>query len=250
MRILTALRTVAFATAVAAPMALAAQGATSEQLAWVGTTSDVPLTDRVSATLDVQARVPAASPTLRQLLVRPGVSYRLGSRVRLVAGYANMYTQPTGATADTGALEHRFWQMVQVDQRVGPVALVNRARLEQRFVGLLARTSAGRTERVGAPERSQRLRYQVRATAPLPGRPFDGRLTASLNEELLFGFGGAAGDLSFDQNRVAASLGFRLNAGIRLEGGYLRQTFLQSLRVEHVNHVLQLGLTTSGLPGR
>ena len=85
------------------------------------------------------------------------------------------------------------------------------------------------------------MRYSVRASVPLAGRGRARDLTASVSDELFASFGGYAGDMAFDQNRAAISLGLRVARTLRMDLGYMLQSATgDDGRFTERNHVLQI----------
>ncbi len=131
-----------------------------------------------------------------QTLVRFGAQYHAGKGLSFSAGNAWFWTR-RGET-DLFVPEIRPWQDVRLDTRLGKWRILNRLRLEERFV----RRSAGE-ELVGGHRFFLRYRYQLQAHRPLG----DGGLALILSNELFLQSGPEIDGLKGDQDRVL--VGFR-----------------------------------------
>src|SRR5205085_7952807 len=102
-----------------------------------------------------------------QLELRLGLQRTVSSRFRVAAGATMQHNSPYGpfpAVAPYG--ERRLWQHVIQDQRLGPVALQHRYRIEERWVEHPQPAVDGVTA-ASDMTFSLRARYQLRATTPL-----------------------------------------------------------------------------------
>jgi hypothetical protein len=217
----------------------AAQGAppSASGAIWFGYAGDHAVAGRLGVTLDGSLRMSGELDAVRQLLLRPGLSFALTRAVKASAGYAYLSTEATDALGELRVPEHRGWGMLQLSHGLFGAAATHRLRLEQRYQ---------RLGRAGAPwTASERARYQMRVAVPV------GRTTyVALADELFASFGGAAASLDVDQNRATVSLGARTSATTRVEVGYLNQALAHAgsgLAVR--THVLQLSLAST-LPFR
>jgi hypothetical protein len=161
----------------------------------------------------------------QQGLLRAGINYNPKQNLQLRLGYAWIETYPYGDIPLNGLgrdfTEHRIFQMLQLGQREGIVDLSHRFILEQRFVGRY--NSAESTTEDKFPLQN-RARYMVRAQIPLKGKQIaDKTPYAALYDEIFIGFGNNVGANVFDQNRIGALLGYKINNTLRVEGGYLYQ---------------------------
>ena len=237
------------ALATASPVAAPAQPSPSPRethhAVWLVYAGDHPLARRVGGVFDTHVRLMQDDPHQRQVLLRPGVSFRLTDRVRLASGYATMITRDeSGDPLVPRRPEHRFWVLAQLAHDVGPMSMSHRYRHEHRWLPGVSVNEAG--ARVGETwVTAQRARYNVRAAVPL--RMLAGReVTASLSEEVFASFGGYAGDIAVDQNRAGVALGVRLARTLRVEGGYMLQSSAgDDGRMTERNHVMQIGISST-----
>jgi hypothetical protein len=180
----------------------------------------------------------------QQFMFRGGLNYYLNKQVMLTAGYCFVETYPYGEFAAKSSFpEHRIWEQFQYKNQVGSVELVNRLRLEQRFVHSPA-LQADSTYAAGDAIYTNRFRVLNRISIPFKGKTIEDKsFYLSLYDELFVNFGEKVGMNIFDQNRAYAAIGYKIPKVGRLEAGYMLQTIVKSdgIKVED-NHTLQIGL--------
>jgi hypothetical protein len=160
-----------------------------------------------------------------QDLLRVGVNYTPNAHTQVRVGYAFAETYPYGEYAINGFgkafSEHRTYLMVQLNNKEGVVELAHRFMLEQRFIGKYATSTSAKEETFPLLNRA---RYQIRAQIPLKGKTI-GLHTPyiALYNEILIGFGKNVNANVFDQSRIGASVGYKVNKNLKLEAGYLNQ---------------------------
>jgi len=218
------------ASMLAAPRAIASDNEQSGWLAWFNNTALTPDFGLIS---DVQVRSRDEWTGVRNLLVRPGLSWFAAPGHTFSAGYAYIGTYPEGAPAAT---EHRTWQQYVFSRALSFGSVSQRLRLEQRFIG-----------RNGADDLySDRLRWFGRAVLPLDGAmPFRHGAFVALQNEVFLNLS-ARDELNartLDQNRAYVALGWRLSPTTDVEIGYLNQ-WTQRRNGDTVNHILQVALYT------
>ena len=184
---------------------------------------------------DVQVRSSDDLEGVRNLLIRPSVSYSLDAQNTFSAGVAYIGTF-SPIVADT--TEYRTWQQFISNRKFAGNPLTHRVRLEQRFIERAA----------GSDIYSDRLRYFLRFMLPLAGtanQPFTQGNYIALQNEVFLNISGRSklnGQL-FDQNRAYVGFGRRLNAKVDVEIGYLNQQ-LNGRTQDTQNQVIQLALFT------
>lgn len=151
---------------------------------------------------EVQPRTAFNAGESVRLLVRPAVGFQLTPQVSLWAGYGW-----TPVLVPTFVNEHRAFEQLLLEHRLGPWMLVNRTRFEQRFVE-------------GSGGVSLRLRHMVRALVRFgEASP----LGVAMYDEPFFGLNdlGAGPVAGFDQNRAFLGLNYKLDPLFQVELGYL-----------------------------
>ena len=195
------------------------------QIGWWAGFANIKLNAKWSTHAEYQWRREDFVTHWQQGLLRIGLSYQLTPSIQLRTGYAWAETFNYGDYPINGFgkdfTEHRSFEMITLTDRQGRLDLSQRFMLEQRWLG-----------RYSSPELSReddyvfvnRLRYMFRMQCPLKGKTLDNReFYAAAYDEILIGFGKNVNENVFDQNRIGLLLGYRFNAGFRLEGGYLNQ---------------------------
>lgn len=218
-------------------LSLPAAAADHEQSGWLAWFNSAALDGRLGLVSDIQLRTRDDLEGPRNLLIRPGLSWQIAPSHALMGGYAHIGTFNAGRP---DAVEHRLWQQYLFSHRAGRASVVQRLRLEQRFIG-----------RPGAPDAySDRLRWFTRAVVPLAdGAPFRRGTFVALQNEVFLGLSGRD-DLNgrvFDQNRAYLAVGWRDGSGRDYEIGYLNQ-WINARGGDVINHIVQCALYTRFQP--
>lgn len=188
---------------------------------WTPVILDVPIKRKLRGYFEVVPRVGNNVGHISQLLVRPGIEYRLKPNFSLFAGYL---WQTNYSTENSQVLhENRLWQQVLMAKDIKRFTLINRSRLEQRFFDGLNQTS-------------NRARHMVKLNYKLHKRLY---LTAS--DELFVNLNsvrnGPQGGI--DQNRIFVGLGLRTWQKSRVEVGYQHQYVNRTDEFDdQVNHAI------------
>lgn len=171
---------------------------------------------------DGDARFRDGGDELDVSIIRPGIGWRVSSKLDLYAGYAHVTTHRDAGDVE----EERFWQ--QASYPVAELAggkLTGRTRLEQRF-------------RETGDDTGWRFRQFFRYGRPVEGTPFGGVISnevfISLNET---DWGQQDG---YDQNRLFLGASWQINPRLRLEGGYLNQQINTATDITRDNVALNL----------
>lgn len=230
----------------AAPRAVVAQRQTfTNTNAWFVISADVALNERWAVLFDASARRSGTVDEPMANFVRGGLAYELAEHVRVAVGANWSRTYPYGELPVVyPATERRVWEQVQVGHVVGRLDLLHRYRLEQRFRG---RRNDPDVDRIDSWERSNRFRYQVRATLPFSGDAVEpGEAYVSAANEIFIGIGGNVEYNVFDQDRASVILGYRVTQNWRVETGFLEQVIFKpdGTDVER-NHTLTFALSYS-----
>lgn len=170
--------------------------------------------------LEAQPRV-GGGPSedgIQQLLLRPAIGYQITPTWSLWQGYA--WTPSFHPDKD----ENRIYQqsLVETPREILPVSLVNRTRLEERWIQ-------------GASNVSFRLRHMLKAVYPLTD---DGVWALVGYDELFVNLDSSKGGPSsgFNQNRVFFGVDYVVMEGVKLEVGYMNQYLHASGKEDGMNH--------------
>jgi hypothetical protein len=168
----------------------------------------------------------------QQLLLRPGLFYKIDKNILATAGYAFVETYPYGdiPSAKAAFPEHRIWEQLQLSQQTGQVDVINRLRLEQRYFG---DATAGTFTNV---RYENRIRYMLKASIPL------GKTSpwyVPVYDEVFIAFGKNVKYNTFDQNRLGLGLGYTIGKAAKVELGYLYQYVQQRNLTATFNQVVE-----------
>lgn len=194
-------------------------------IGWYTTFATLKITPRWGLHAEYQWRRNNYITHWQQSLLRTGINYHVAANATLRMGYGWIETYPYGNTPlnvfGKTFTEHRIFEALLVDNTVSRVQLNHRYMLEQRWVGKFANAlSKNETEFTFL----NRLRYMVRAQLPLKGPTLDDKEPyMAAYDELFIGFGKNVGENIFDQNRIGVLAGYKWNAALRAEAGYLSQ---------------------------
>jgi len=187
---------------------------------------------------DMQLRSADKWANVRNLLVRPGITYYANSKNEITLGYLlNQTFLHNAAIADHTLSEHRIWEQYVYKQKISTLSIAHRFRLEQRFI-----------ERTGQEDLfAQRLRHFFRVILPLQKgkQSFSEGVFVALQNELLFNVQhkDQLNGRFFDQNRAYAAAGYRFNKHLDMELGYMNQA-IKGLSANTMNSIAQLALYT------
>lgn len=202
---------------------------------WLAFFNSAKLNDKWGIHFDAQFRSADNWSYLRNVLIRPGITYFINSSSNVTAGYLYVNTHTQLPTGDSNLQEQRIWEQYIYNHKIKSTFIAHRLRLEQRFI-----------ETSGDDLFAQRLRYFVRAVQPLQKQPeFSKGLFIALQNELFFNVQNKD-DLNgslFDQNRFLLGLGYRLSRKVDVEAGYLNQ-YINGATTNTSNRVAQLALYT------
>jgi Protein of unknown function (DUF2490) len=179
----------------------------------------------------------------QQGLFRTAIQYRFNTTVSVAVGYAEAETFPYGdfPIASAGVFpEHRIYEQAIVKYPIQNWSITNRLRIEQRWLG---KVKTGTDRDIESWTFLHRFRHLLKIQFPLGNK-----LYGWVGDELFIGAGKKLGVNIFDQNRLHANLGYRLNKNLNIELGYLNQT-LQQGRLVNNNTIIQRnnGLTLAGV---
>jgi len=182
--------------------ALPARASDTDLQQWTQLTFQTDLSKQWIAFFEVQPRLGDDVSELNRLIVRPAIGYRLRPNVSIWQGYG-WTPQFSPEFRD----EHRSFQQLLMEHRVHKTDVVNRTRLEQRFI-----EDAGGT--------SVRLRHMVRLVHPLTSNR---KWSLVGSDEVFWNLNSTPNgpEAGFDQNRLFFGVNHRVNPQLQVEAGYL-----------------------------
>ncbi len=168
---------------------------------------------------EVQYRNYNAAGDLEQLLLRTGIGYNVADNANLLLGYGFIRSENYTSPDDKAIVnEHRIYQQFITKQKLGRVSLQHRYRFEQRFVEDVFR---------------MRFRYFLGMNVSLwKDESTPREVYFSMYDEVFLNSKREV----FDRNRLYGGFGYRLNANLRFEAGYMNQ-FLANGNRDQVNLV-------------
>lgn len=214
---------------------------------WFAYSGSHKISDKWGLHLEVQWRRSNLIMDNQQLLMRAGINHYLNSQVYVTAGYCYVITYPYGGfAAKTMFPENRIWEQINLKTGIGAVEIINRFRLEQRYINAPVQQDNGIYE-PGDAIYTNRARALIRFYLPFKGKTIEDRSWfASAFNEVFINFGKNVGYNILDQNRAYLGIGYKLPKAGRLELGYLNQLVLKNdgIKMER-NHTIQISLSSS-----
>jgi hypothetical protein len=211
---------------------------------WFNYTGTFKISNHWSIYAESQLRRSEGLSNPQQLLIRPAMQYNFDNNNSMSIGYVYVYTNVYGSQPALSAFgENRTWQQLQIRSNNGPIEIVNRLRLEQRWVNVPVKDATG-LAKAGDPVYTNRMRIQNKIAIPFKGKQIvDKSFYAMAGDEVMINFGKNVKNNIFDQNRVFAGFGYRIPKIGRTELGYLYQKIFKGdgIKVEG-NHTLTLSL--------
>ena len=189
--------------------------------AWYMENGTIKLNEKWLLFHDVQFRRADLLPEAQQLLLRAGIGYNLSKSIQVIGGYCFVQTYPYGDYPVKHEFpENRFWEQLIIKAPIGRATFINRYRLEQRYLG------NSTTGSLANPRFENRMRYFGRMNIPMQ-KAEDYKLYSFVYDEIFINFGKNVGVNIYDQNRIAAGLGWKLDKKLSLELGYMNQMVQQ-----------------------
>lgn len=195
------------------------------------------LTEKWGIHSDYQFRRNEWISSWQQSLLRVGFNYELNPKCQLRAGYGWIETFPYG-TYNLNAMgktftEHRLFQAISLLDRQGKLSLSHRFMLEQRWVGRYSDAALSKEDDFPL---LNRIRYMFRLQLPLKGSEIESKTPyMAVYNEVFIGFGKNVNENIFDQNRLGVVLGYKWNAQLSFEAGYLNQLVQLGREVNNSN---------------
>jgi hypothetical protein len=220
---------------------------TDNMNAWLVYTGSHKLSDKWGLHLEIQIRRNDLLAKGQQLLLRPGINYYFNGQATATVGYGFVETYPYGEFAAKSKFpEHRLWEQLQLKTQLDRFEIINRFRLEQRWVHAPA-LQPDSTYAAGDAIYSNRFRVMGRVSVPFKGKTIEDKsFYLAASDELFVNFGKNVAFNIFDQNRAYIGLGYKLPKIGRLEIGYLNQLVVKSdaIKIES-NHTVQVALNST-----
>jgi hypothetical protein len=179
---------------------------------------------------------------LQLIGMRAAISYNIRQNISLAAGLEHNYSRKVVGTVSGYFNDEVIWQHLLVTHHVQALTIINRLRMEERFLSRLW-VQNDELQKLGS-NFAERLRYLLRISYPLSGKKvFKKGGYLAVQDEVMFNLGdkSAVNGRLFDQNRIYAGVGYRFSPEFDAEIGYLRQYILPASGNLFINNVVQLG---------
>lgn len=197
-----------------------------EPIAWGSLFTTAKLNDKFGAHIEYQWRRASWGKSWQQSLLRLGLTYTPKPQLQLRIGYGEIETFayddiPINAYGKRFS-EHRAFQMMQLKHSKNRLDLTNRFMLEQRFIGKYSHEELNKEDSFTF---ANRFRYMLRLQTPLCTLKVKNSfpIYAAVYDEVFVRFGKNVQPSLFDQNRLGALIGVKVNHYMTMEFGYLNQ---------------------------
>jgi len=210
----------------------------NENTGWLAWFNTYKFSKNFGLTSDVQFRSADEWSYIKNILIRPGLTYYINPKSNATVGYAyigsfNRQPEP----AKNALTESRIWEQYIYNLKITKtVSLQNRFRLEQRFI-------ERQTDNIFA----QRLRYFARLVVPLTKQEtaFKKGMFAAVQDEIFLNIQNKdkLNGSVFDQNRAYGAIGYRFSSKFDVEAGYLNQ-YVNGVPNNTSNNVIQMAFYT------
>lgn len=167
------------------------------------------LSDKYSLHTEAQLRLFEPVGNFNQLLLRVGLNYHINQKSLVTLGYGYIPTATFEQEQfQASSIEHRIWEQFILTNSIGRLFFEHRYRVEQRWI------SAALDDFY-----LNRLRYRLLVNIPLNHSALiDDTFFLSFYDEIFLN----VTETPFDQNRLYAALGYKLNSALSVQTGYLR----------------------------
>lgn len=182
-----------------------------------------------------------------QLQLRTTFDYKAGEKITTSLGYVWTETDPYGnqpsSNYDFG--EHRPFEQIVIDNKLGRFNISHRYRFEQRFSETKIYSASDSAYFHDSWSYKNRFRYRFQVNIPLNKKEIENKtLFLTVYDELFISFGKNVKKNMFDQNRIFVGLGYKVNSALGFQVGYVLQSILKSdgFKFEQ-NHTAVIGIT-------
>ena len=209
---------------------------------WFMSVNTLRLNKKLSLHIEGQVRSTDQWSNVQTILLRTGLNVHLSKSLSVTAGYAYIPSRRTLGSLSELLAEHRIWQQALFNHRLSIISVSHRLRFEERFLPK-AKVENNDLETDGYNQ-AFRFRYFIRNIIPLNGKAgFSKGWFGAVQEEVLLNTGNksAVNGKTFDQNRLYLAVGYRLNAKIDLETGYMNQ-YINTASSFVNNHIVQVAV--------
>jgi hypothetical protein len=201
-------------------------------IAWGQLFTTIKLNKKWDVLAEYQWRRVEGVKDMQQSLLRGALQYNINNQLTAAVGYGWIETFSYGdyPIAANGTFpEHRIHEQVQLKNAFGKLALSQRLRVEQRWIG---RRAAVAEREIEDWLFSHRFRYLLRLQHPIV-QAAGFNLYTAVADEVFVSAGKNVGANTFDQNRLMLTIGSKVHRNVGVEAGYIKQTVFQGRRINN-----------------
>jgi len=211
-----------------------------DQRVWMAYVGQYKASSKWGYHMEAQFRMDNQLEQNMQNLFRVGVVYHLSDSKNITAGYALVNTYSTAV--NDYFKENRLWEQYQMTTKWSKDILINRFRLEQRWVEQFGISEVEQTVSETAYQNRFRVlnRFLWHLTTLKSEKE---QLYVVVQNELFATLGNnKVNSKLIDQNRFLVGFGFNYNNTIRLELGYMNHYITSSTASNLMNHTVSISL--------
>lgn len=185
-----------------------------DNMLWVGYYNTINFNDKWSLNSDSQFRTKNGVKNNSQALIRTGLSYKINNKIDITSGFAHFRFFITNERTRG---EWRPWQEIKLTSNFGSVNLINRVRVEQRYIeGIIDSQPSNKYNF------NFRFRYRLDMKIPINKEKEEGKnFYLLVGNEIMVNAGENINSNYFDQDRLFVGLNYELNKKITLQFQYM-----------------------------
>jgi hypothetical protein len=201
---------------------------------WISLNNNLKFNDHWSLLADIHIRRTDFIKDDSFYIVRTGISYVSSSKIALAMGYGHMWAAPSKPNWNTFSNENRIYQQVQLNSKIGEVAIIQRVRNEQRWQQKIVNDEPDEELRF-----TNRFRYLLSLNIPVFKKKTMPTLIVA--DEIMVHFGKEVVYNAFDQNRIFIGIKQAINPKLSFDFGYMNVYQQKYSGYQYdMNHTLRL----------
>lgn len=207
----------------------------NEQMqSWISLNTETKVSDRWGFVADAHLRAGDFFSQNNFYFLRGGIRYFSKSSLNVTAGYAHLWLAPSTEEWTTYSDENRIYEQLQWSAKSSKVNILQRIRIEQRWVEKIIDN-----KETGENRFTNRIRYLLSFNIPIFKNPKAPELVIS--DEVLFQFGKEIIYNTFDQNRLFIGIKQSITPKLSFDFGYMNVYQEKKSGYQYdMNHTLRL----------
>ncbi|MEP7107438.1 MAG: DUF2490 domain-containing protein [Ferruginibacter sp.] len=181
---------------------------------WISVNSTFRLNKKFGVIADLHMRRNNFTADPGFYFIRFGANYWLKENITAVLGYGQMWVAPSKPIWHHYVQEHRIYQQIQMNSKIGKIGLLNRLRNEQRWQQKIVNDKF-----IHSYKFTDRIRYLLSINIPVFKNPRAPSLIMS--DELSIQFGKEIVYNTFDQNRSFIGIKQPISKTLSFDLGYM-----------------------------